>query len=171
MKDISQAEIDMLRKNMQKQRIEYLHLEEKVKEYKKRIKSGSFQLAIEWETDITAINLDNLKTPLIDEIKNNIPFDYKIVELDLDKVVECHCEKSDKIFPKDNLWVIRQPHTMARLIDFVEGGNKIIPPLIEANGDKILIIDGNHRIALCRYLKIEKIPFLISKNSFSLLKF
>lgn len=170
MKDISQEEIDKFIKKKQEQQMEYSHLEEKAKEYRKRIKSGCFHLTIQWETDITAINLDNLKTSLIDEIKHNLPLDYKIVQLDLDNVVRLHCEKPDTIFPKNNLWAIRQPHTIARLIEFIENGNKLIPPLIQTNRNRILIIDGNHRIALCRFLRIEKIPFLIPKKDFSFMQ-
>lgn len=170
MKDISQEEIDKFIKKKQEQQMEYSHLEEKTKEYRKRIKSGCFHLTIEWETDITAINMDRLKTPLLDEIKRNLPLDYKIVLLDLDNVVKFYCKNPDKVFPKNDLWVIRQPHTIARLIEFIENGNKLIPPLIQTNENRISIIDGNHRIALCRFLRIEKIPFLIPKKDFSFMQ-
>jgi len=43
----------------------------------------------------------------------------------------------------------------------------IIPSIIYASDLKsIAIIDGNHRLALCRFLKLEKIPFLIEKKQF-----
>ena len=150
--------------------MEFKHLDIKVKEYKRRIKNGDFSLDIQWETNINKIDLSRLKSSLIDDLKNNLKQDYEIAILNLDKVVSRHCNNPDKVYPKDKLWVERQPHTIARLIEFIESGNKIIPPIIQPIDDKNLaIIDGNHRIALCRFLKLNNVPFLLMKRHIHLI--
>lgn len=169
MQEITQDDIDKFIREREEQQMEFKHLDLKVKEYEKQIKSGDFSLDIQWEMDIAKIDLDPLKTSLIDDIKNNLVQDYEIVMLNLDKVVSRHCNNPDKVYPKDKLWVKRQPHTIARLIEFIENGNKIIPPIIQPIDNKNLaIIDGNHRISLCRFLKLNNIPFLVMKKHIQL---
>lgn len=144
---------------------EIQRLDDKVKEYKKRIKAGDFELNIEFETELSKIKLSNLKTP-IDQTIIDIEKDYEIVWLDLDKFVSRHVTKPDKIYPKDNLWAKRTPSNIARLVEFVEGGNKLYPPIVEPieKYNDIAIVDGNHRVALLRFMKVSKVPFLIKKS-------
>lgn len=163
-------EIEKFIKEREKHQMEFQRLDQKASEYKEQIKNGTFNIEIQWETDITQISLDKLRTSLIDEIKNNLITDYEIVNFDLDKVVNRHCTNADNIYPKNNLWKLRQPHDIARLIEFVENGNKIIPPMIlPTSNTTIAILDGNHRIALCRFLKLSHIPFIVKKDTLNLI--
>jgi hypothetical protein len=165
MEDVTQEEIDNYLKEKEEREIESKRLDKKLAEYKKKIKDGNFSLTIDWETDITKINLNTLKTSLIEDIKNRLVSDYSIVWLDLDKVVALVSQKPDSVFPKDNLWKRRQPETIARVIEFIEEKNKIIPALIQpVDKNTLAIIDGNHRIALCRFLKLDKIPFIVENK-------
>lgn len=144
---------------------EFEHLNKMISEYEKRIKQGIFNLKIEWNTDISKIDLSVLKDKLNDEIINRLKNDYCIKELLLNKVVGNYCTNPDEIFPLDNLWQIRQEHNIARLIDYVENHDDVIPPIIKPMEESSLsIIDGHHRIALSRYLKLERIPFIIEKK-------
>lgn len=169
MQEITQDDIDKFIREREEQQMECEHLDQKVKEYKKHIKSRDFSLDIQWQMDIAKLNLDSLKTSLSDDIKNNLVQNYEIVILNLDKVVSRHCTNPDKVFPKDNLWVKRQAHRTARLIEFIENKNKIIPPIIQLiNNKNLTIIDGNYRIALCRFLKLNNIPFIVMKKHIQL---
>ena len=145
--------------------LENTRLAKKVLEYKKIIKEGNFKLNIKFETDIKEINLNALKTDLSDDLKADI-INYEIVYLDLDKVIAKHAKASaDELYSKENLWVKRQPENIARLIEFIESGNKIYPPIIHPHEyDDLAIFDGNHRIGLFRFLKLSTIPFLVKKS-------
>lgn len=165
MKEPTQDEINKFFKEKEDHRLEFDRLDKKVKEYKRRIKQGQFELEINWECDISEIDLNVLKTPLADDIKERFLTNYSIINLRLDEVLKRVCKKPDRIFPKENLWAERQPHNIARVLECIEGGIKIIPPLIQPSNDKfVVILDGNHRIAVSRYLKLEKIPFIVEKK-------
>ncbi len=152
-------------------RIEFQRLEKKVKEYKKRIEKNDLNLNIIWETNIDRINLDDLETTLDKNIQNRLKEDYSVIFLKLDEIIGLLSGDSDKVFPKNNLWVIRKPIKIAKLIEFIEFENKIIPPIITiSETNNTCIIDGNHRIALCRFLNKEEIPFIIENTDFVKLK-
>jgi hypothetical protein len=136
----------------------------KIKEYKKRIKAGDFNLKIEFETEPSQLQQGELIMPVNDVTV--VMNEYEIVWLDIDKLVHRNVSKPHLLFPKDRLWVIRSPLKMARLIEFIEAGNKLLPPIIEPLGrnEDVVFIDGNHRIALFRFLKLSKAPFLVKKK-------
>ena len=150
--------------------IENRRLSVKIREYKKQIKEGDFNLKIEFETESSQIKLSELKTPLDESMF--VITDYEIVWLDVDKLVSRSDNKPHLIFPKDRLWAIRSPLNMARLIEFIEAGNKLFPAIIEPLGknDDIVFIDGNHRIALFRFLNLSTAPFLVKKKRIHLVE-
>ncbi|MDM1352213.1 ParB N-terminal domain-containing protein [Myroides marinus] len=124
---------------------------------------------VSWKCDIKKINLEVLRTKLSEEIKDKLVTDYLIIRLDLDKVVENHCNKeSDKVFPIGKIGRNQDKDNINRLIDLINNNTQLIPPIIIKKESQdlsiISIIDGNHRIALCRALSIKEIPFIVLKT-------
>jgi len=164
--EITEKEVDKFNKDRIVQQMEYQHLEKMVKIYKKRINKGIFKLTVQWETNISNMDFDKLKSKYTDIRKNILLSESQVIYLNLDKVVARNCSNPDGIFPKDNLWAAeRLPNKIASLVEFIENGNLVIPPIIETNGNESLqIVDGFHRIAICRFLQLEEIPFLIENR-------
>lgn len=52
----------------------------------------------------------------------------------------------------------------AKLVAYLELGEKVTPPLIFPCHNKLLIAGGNHRFGWARYRKQKRIPILIKKN-------
>jgi hypothetical protein len=147
---------------------ENTRLRGRVKEYKSKILKNEFKLNINWQKDINNVNLSDLKSPLSEDLIANLTDNNLIIELNLDKIVNSACEDANKVFPTDKLWKVRASENIVRLIETIESEIKIIPPIIKfLENNTVAIIDGNHRIAISRFLKLEKIPFIISKDDLS----
>ncbi|MEZ4721940.1 MAG: ParB/Srx family N-terminal domain-containing protein [Flavobacteriales bacterium] len=143
-------------------RKEFARLRAKAEEYNRQIVDGEFKLDIEWELDISRIDLADLRTSLNDELRDRLDKDFLIRLCDLDKLLVSYCENPDKTFPTNSIWGDRQPADMARLVEFVESGNKLYPPIIRPlDASTITILDGHHRIALSRFLRMSEIPILL----------
>ncbi len=150
---------------MERAKIEFARLDKLAELYKERLKGNNLNLDIQFETDLAKINLSKLNTSLNDDIVNSIATDYVVVFLDLNKVVGKHVTDPEKFYSTKNLWTKRQPHNIARLIEFIEAGNRIYPPIIQPIENKDLaIIDGNHRIGLLRFYGVNPVPFLVKKD-------
>ncbi len=123
------------------------------------------------------IDYKNLKLVFYHEIKE-MPFneletkmnenflsDYLIVKLKIEKVIS-----------KINGGIVQYTKfcldkKMENLIEFVNAGNKIIPPIIiNISKDKWTILDGQHRVALSIFLNYTEIPFLIRKKHLVLIQ-
>ena len=92
---------------------------------------------------------------------------YIIEDLNVDDIVDKICDNADIVFPKNSLWgeKNRSDYKTTSIIDWILANKKLSPPLISfIDGNNPEIADGNHRIALCRYLSIKKIPFLLEKK-------
>jgi len=95
---------------------------------------------------------------------------------------ECNIKNSylDKLDTTINLeycsdWRLNETATM-ELIQFVEAGNKIIPPLyvnsFEYDGEtytkknisKLVRVDGSHRLFLSSYLGLKEIPIIVHEK-------
>jgi len=142
---------------------ENVYLKKREKYFRKLVRDNELCLSINWLTDLNKIDLSQLKT---DISLDNFPDDYKIIWSNTDTICEKMFKNSNKAFPKDKLWVkrSRDPQTIVRLLDFIENGNNLIPPIFTIPNDTLLVIDGNHRFALFRFLKIIEIPFIIKKT-------
>lgn len=163
--EITDEQLENYRQKHEAEQQESYRLGELVVKYKSMIKSNMLYIKIDWETDIKNIDLDPLNANLVPEIENNIKTDYEIVVLDLDKVVNRHTSNADEVYPKNDAWGDRHPYKVAKLIEFVCSGKKVIPPLIQPTDLKtLLVFDGNHRIALSRFLKLKTIPFIVAKK-------
>jgi hypothetical protein len=62
---------------------------------------------------------------------------------------------------KHELWMTRQAN-VARCILYWSNGHLITPPMLEVNMGKLVIVGGNHRMAVCRSAGLAKLPFLFS---------
>jgi hypothetical protein len=135
-------------------------LNEKVTEYENRALGGNFSLKINFETDISKIDVTKLRT----EINDDLQRDYELIALDVEKVVSRVGKDFERVFSKTELFVMKDYIDTARLIEFIEAGNKIYPPILTPiDNDTIVIRDGNHRIGLLRFLGHSPIPFLVKK--------
>lgn len=136
---------------------------EQIDEFMNSDLNNKLKLDIHFQRDVFDIDFKNHRT---DEIKNLNPSDYEIVDLNLDKVFHAVFSKIEPYyelsFSKDSL--LCDTH-MAKLIEFIEKGNLLAPPILELAGKTIILRDGKHRIGLLRFLKFKSIPFLVKKNS------
>lgn len=132
-------------------------------EYKRKHKNGELSIKFDWEIDLKKIDLKNLNTQLVDDLIETFFEKYTLVILDLDLVVDNKLG-GNKVFPKDKLWCKRQSENIARVLHFVENNNKIIPPILNIDEKYWRVIDGNHRIAICRVFYSGQIPFFINKD-------
>ncbi len=133
------------------------------KEYKKKHKIGELSITFDWEIDPEKIDLKNLNTQLVSEFIEPFFENHTIIFLDLDLVVDNKLG-GNIVFPKDKLWAKRQAEDTARVLHFLESNNKVIPPILNIDEKYWRVIDGNHRIAVCRVFYSGKIPFFINKN-------
>lgn len=170
MKNLSDEQVRKIFAKREAQKKEIERLNKKVEEYSKKINDNTFSITINWETNLPRINLKDLFTDISDEILDKFPNQFYITYLDLDKVANYCCSEPDTIYPKDNIWKNRNPHAMARLIEYVEKNKNVIPIMIRpVSYNQISIMDGHHRLALARFLYLKNIPFLVEKESESLL--
>lgn len=132
-------------------------------EYKEKSSNSKLKLDVSFQRDVSEIDFRNHRTV---EIQHLNPSDYKIVDLNLDKVLDAVFSIIEpdyaSSFSKDSL--LCDIH-MARLIEFIEKGNAIAPPILELAGKTVILRDGKHRMGLLRFLKFKTIPFLVNKNS------
>jgi len=117
------------------------------------------KLKIDWETDLEQMNFSLLRSTPDCNIKNS---------------------RMDKIDPRTEMGdkeecardFLRDPATHA-LIEFIENGNKIIPPLyvrqFEYDGETFSTketsffgrTDGGHRVFVSMYLGLKEIPIIV----------
>ena len=49
-----------------------------------------------------------------------------------------------------------------RILEYVKSGRPLCPPIIDiSSDDTIMFYDGNHRVAIARYLGYDEIPFAV----------
>jgi hypothetical protein len=134
-----------------------------------KIKNAEFALDINWELEIAAMSFFDLRTPLQPDVILNLKSDGEIIHLNLEKLLtyiyKNHIEQDFPVKQDEFLALIGT--TMVDLIELIESNRKIIPPIIALSDDNTTfgILDGNHRIHLSRYLKLETIPFLIQREN------
>lgn len=117
-------------------------------------------LKMNWELDLNKMNLTNLRDSGFDYIKNYNP---KIETRNIE--IWCDGTEGDPkdIFHPENIDIILD------LIEFVQTGKKVIPPITAVpihfiDGEKTsfrdVILDGVHRIRLSRYLGEMEVPVI-----------
>lgn len=161
--EISQQQIDDFRREREALARETAYLRKREKHFRKLTKANRLDLTISWIADLDSIDLSQLKSPL--QLKC-FPDDYRILWAKTDALCEAMGEGMSKVFPKNRLWVKRSPFKITEGLDFVDKGNMLIPIILQVIPDgRIIVLDGNHRFALSRYLKIDEIPFLMDNTS------
>ena len=114
---------------------------------------------VKFHDKISKMPITQLKTEITEDILNN----YDIVNLNIDKVLSQI--DGGQIYKK-----FEMDEKMIRLVNFINEGNKLIPPIIRnITKNKWTIFDGQHRIGLFLHLGITTIPFLIRKDQAILL--
>lgn len=125
-------------------------------------------LKIDWETDLEKIDFTMLKTKAHCDINSST-----IEKINLELNSEYFCVDIHGFFDMG----------MFDLIDFIEAGNKIIPPLycrhLQYNGEnystkkmlettgtncndpELCRHDGSHRLAISKYLGLKEIPIIV----------
>ena len=157
-------------KNYNERLKENLELTKLEKIYKESTKKGELNIDLIWNEKINEIDdiffYDNLSREIFDNLENN----YIIEVLDLDKVANLNCGgklNANKAYPKDKLWgTIRLDSKITKLIKYIKSGKILCPPVLmfrpnehSSGKDIFTICDGNHRIALARFLKLKQIQF------------
>ncbi|WP_276348124.1 hypothetical protein [Daejeonella sp. JGW-45] len=132
-------------------------IESKIKYYEDKIIAGEFNLEMRFTNSISQMPMHKLRT----EFSSNIE-DYEVLYLNVNKVVQQLEHDGEKRFPQNTLFL---DHFTVSLIEFIESGEKIIPPeIVYIKNVYWKVLDGQHRISLMRYLKLENAPFLIRKS-------
>jgi len=178
---ITLEDLERLQKECDERQKRNIELSKLEKEYRKLIKQNKLHLKLNWQNKISEIDtkylFSKVTLPDFQDFDNNFCVQY----LDIDRILNFHCngEKSaNKIYPKDKLWSTshRNNSNMAQLIEYIKGGNKLCPPIIDygpnqcSDSDVFCFFDGNHRVALCRFLNIKKIPFIVRKLNLEKIK-
>ncbi len=161
MEDITPEKIEEVRKMLEQREIRVKEMELKKAELKKQIKNNKFPIKeINWHTEMTNIDfsLSDYDGKPIDE--------YEIIYLPTDRVANLYINKADKKFPINKLFGLRTDSKIIKLIEHLEKGEKVTPPIIRYVNSKypIMFDQGNHRFALSRFLKLKEIPFIIEKK-------
>jgi len=172
---LENEEIERRLLQFQGKNAETLRLARLEKNYKEREKTNNLDLKIKWINSTKKINEEILSKGIEKEFLPTYSKDFIIKKFNLDKVLNYifEAEEANVIFPKDKLYGDKNRFdiNITKVIDFIENKKTVCPPLIEFTINKDLAIkDGNHRIALCRFLKLKSIPFLIRKTDLKELK-
>ncbi|MCP2027396.1 hypothetical protein L1276_002553 [Flavobacterium sp. HSC-32F16] len=143
-------------------------LRRKAKGYKRRTKAGNLLLDIQWAETLDMKMLDALQTPFEDDYKQSFLDEFTVINLNLENVVAAYCDVVEDVFPCNNLWTIHTDESIARLIETIEKGTQLVPPILNITNAEVNIVDGKHRVALCRYLGLQTIPFLVKNDQLAL---
>ena len=175
--EIAPEEIEKFRLQFEEQQRLGIELSQKEEIYKERITNNNLNLELKWQDKITDIDTDFLFGRVQIDGFDNFEVNFTIEYLDIDRILNYHCENDGKVFPKNKLWnTCRCDRKITELISYIEEGNTLCPPIIDftfvqlTNSEVFALYDGNHRIALSRFLKYDKIPFIIRKTNLERIK-
>jgi len=170
--EISPEELEKFRLQFEERQRIGIELAEKEEIYKERTNNKKLNLELKWQDKITDIDKDFLFSKVEIEGLENFEENFTVEYLILDRILDYHCDDDEKVFPKNKLWeTCRNDRKITKLISYIEEGNILCPPIIDftfvelTNTEVFALYDGNHRIALSRFLKIKEIPFIIRKTN------
>lgn len=139
--------------------------------YRENTMNNQLDLNIHWFDISSDIDKDFLRSRLTTTDIYRFEEVFKIEYFDLDSILKFIFKtvtEVNRIFPKTQLWdTDRNDGKMTNLISYIIEGDLLCPPYIDflvcdmTNAEIFTIVDGNHRIALCRYLGLKRIPFII----------
>jgi hypothetical protein len=168
MKEISTKEAEKMYNERMAGIAEAARLRGKAELYKYRTEAGDLDLDIQWAEALDREMLDALQTPLPDDFKQSLLVEFTIIDLNLENVLAAYCDVVEDVFPQNELWTIRSDESIAQLIETIENGTRLVPPILDITNERADILDGKHRVALCRYLGLEAIPFLVRNDQLEL---
>lgn len=175
--DITSEEYSKCQEKIETEREEIKKYHKKEAKYKKLIKQDKLKIKILWRDETSKLDMNFYNTIFNKDIFEDIKQNFSVLILDLDRVLNFHCgseEEAKSIYPKDRLWNIeieRIDFKMVKLIEYIESGELLSPPVIDISDDNIfLFYDGNHRVALSRFLGLKEIPFVVRKSNIERLK-
>lgn len=67
----------------------------------------------------------------------------------------------DEVLRSSDIWDVHDGDKLANAIGRWSEGEPITPPLVGINGRKLMVLGGNHRLAVCRARKLQSVPVLI----------
>ena len=175
--EFTPEELAKQREKLKKEQEENLRLIRKEEHYKNLIKKGDFNIQIKWRDKTSELDMEFYKKIFDNNFYEGFAASFSVVYLQLDRVLNFHCKsekEADKIYPKNKLWdysIGRSNRTTVKLLEYIESGNALNPPVIDiSEGNIILFYDGNHRVALARYLGLSEIPFAVRTVNIERLK-
>lgn len=175
--EISPEEIEKFRLQLEDQQRIGKELSKKEEIYKEQTNNNKLNLELKWQDQMTVIDKEFLFSKVKVDGFENFEENFTVEYLNLDRILNYHCENDEKVFPKDKLWdTCRNNRKITKLISYIEKGNTLCPPIIDftfvelTNTEVFALYDGNHRIALSRFLKIKEIPFIIRKTNLQRIK-
>jgi hypothetical protein len=167
MEEITPEKIAEVKKMLEQRVIRAKEIEQKKKELNRHIKNSTFPLKdINWHLEMKDIDFS------LSDYEGKENKEYEIINLPTDKVAHFYIKDADKKFPKDKLFGIRTDAKIIRLIEYLQQGGKVTPPIIRYIDYKLPIMfdQGNHRFALSRFLKLNDMPFIIEKKDIEKIK-
>jgi hypothetical protein len=134
----------------EKQQIEFM-----IGEYESRAK----ELDVFFQTDLRKIDLKKLTTAAVQDLSIS---NYEIANLKVSKVLDNLVPRDRERILKKTIFCSEKPFKTIKLIEYIESGNKLIPPILEPiSKTELTIRDGFHRLALFCFLNLKEVPFLI----------
>jgi hypothetical protein len=158
--------------NEQKENLKYIELEAK---YKQLIEQDKLDIELTWRDKTSNLDMDFLESKLNKDFFDDFKQNFSVVKLQLDRVLNFYCEseeEANRIYPKDKLWdddIGRSNRKIVKILEYVENGNPLSPPIIDILNNSLLFYDGNHRVALARFLRLNEIPFAVRTSNIEIL--
>ncbi|WP_282068574.1 hypothetical protein [Olleya namhaensis] len=174
--DISKEELEAFNKKYMLQQEQNRKLTEDEEFYIKQNKEYFCDLDLLWSDKIEIVDTEFLfgKLELVDS--EDFINSYTIVLLNLHDTLKVYLEtqkRIEKIYSSKKLWksIRRNDRKLTILINYINSNKTLCPPVISyrinehsSNKPVFCVFDGNHRIALSRYIGLEEIPFIIHKS-------
>jgi len=141
-----------------------------------------FRFPIKWQNSLNKVDKDFIFTTLERDKFPNFPESYVVQKFNLNDLLFIYCgssEQAEELYSTNQLWdtkSYRNNRKTTKLVDYILNKNSLCPPIIDFTNKThneeglILFFDGNHRVALCRYLGMVEIPFIIKKSSALILR-
>ena len=175
--EITPEEIEKFRIQFEEQQRIERELSEKELIYKERTANDNLNIELKWQDKIADVDKDFLFSKVQIEGFENFEENFTVEYLSINRILKFHCDNDEEVFPKNKLWnTCRCDRKITKLISYIEEGNTLCPPIIDfafvqlTNSEVFALYDGNHRIALSRYLNKVKIPFIIRKSNLQRIK-
>ncbi len=175
--EITPEQLAKYQQKMKKEQEEIIKYNEMEANYRERLKQGNLKIEIIWRDETSKLDMDFLKSILNKTFFDDFKQNFSVVKLQLDRILNFHCESEEEantVYPKDRLWdygIGRSDTKIVKILEYIESGQPLSPPIIDISDNNLLLFyDGNHRIALARFLGLNEIPFAVRTKNIERLK-